>query len=180
MRINPEHSIVIAVDYQTKLVPPMSNPRELIHNSEILLKGCKVLNVPIIFSQQYTKGLGETIPEIAEILEGCPVYDKLTFSCWQDEAIRQAVRTSGRGTVIICGIEAHVCVLQTVIDLRADGYNVVLVEDCIDSRKGSDKATALKRASLEGAILTSYEALLFELTRIAGNDRFRQISRLVK
>ena len=120
------------------------------------------------------------VPEIRELVADCPVFDKITFSCWQNDAIREAVIASGRKTVIICGIESHVCALQTVIDLCADGYQVLFVEDCVDSRKDSDKATALRRAEKEGAILTSYEALLFELTHIAGNERFNKISALVK
>lgn len=180
MRITPENCITIAVDYQTRLVPSMAHERELIHNSRILLQGLRVLDVPVLVSQQYTKGLGETVPEIRELVADCPVFDKITFSCWQNDAIREAVIASGRKTVIICGIESHVCALQTVIDLCADGYRVVFVEDCVDSRKDSDKATALRRAEKEGAILTSYEALLFELTQIAGNERFKKISALVK
>ncbi len=126
MRITPENCITIAVDYQTRLVPAMAHERELIHNSRILLQGLRVLDVPVLVSQQYTKGLGETVPEIRELVADCPVFDKITFSCWQNDAIREAVIASGRKTVIICGIESHVCALQTVIDLCADGYRVRL------------------------------------------------------
>jgi len=180
MRISPENTLALIVDYQEKLVPAMSDIDSLIHNSSILLKGLAVLGIPAIITQQYTRGLGETVPEILEAAGPCPVFDKITFSCYQDKEIRSAVRSSGRKTVLVCGIESHVCVLQTVIDLLGDGYRVVLVEDCIDSRKPSDKATALIRARQEGALITSYEAILFELTHIAGNERFKQISKLVK
>ena len=180
MRIKPENTIAIAVDYQTKLVPAMNNIRELIHNSSILLKGLKALDVPVIITQQYTKGLGETVLDIRSAAGDCPVFDKITFSCFMDEAIKNAIYSSGRKTVLVCGIEAHVCVLQTVIDLIEEGYQVVLVSDCIDSRKPSDKEAALVRARQEGAIITSYEAILFELTQIAGNEKFKEISRLVK
>jgi len=180
MRIKPENSIAIFVDYQAKLCPAMSNLEPLLHNSAILMNGLKALEVPTLISQQYTKGIGETVAEIMEPAGDTPVYEKLTFSCYQTEEIKKAIDESGRKTVIVCGIEAHVCVLQTVIDLREAGYQVVLVEDCIDSRKPSDKATGLKRAQYEGAIITSYEALLFELTQIAGTERFKKISKLVK
>lgn len=180
MRIKPENTLAICVDYQKKLVPAMYNQQELLHNSSILLKGLQVLQVPILITQQYTKGLGETVPEILEAAGNCPIFDKLTFSCYQNDAIREAIRSSGRNTVLVFGIEAHVCALQTVIDLMEDGYHVVFVEDCVDSRKPSDKTAALKRAAKEGATLTTYEAILFELTQIAGDDRFRQISKLVK
>lgn len=180
MRITSENTIALCVDYQEKLVPAMSSSQELLHHSSILLKGLRVLDVPVLITQQYTKGLGETVPEILEAAGDCPIFDKLTFSCYQNEAIRDAIRASGRTTVLIFGIEAHVCALQTVIDLLEDGYHVVFVEDCVDSRNPSDKTVALKRAAKEGAILTTCEAILFELTQIAGNDRFKQISRLVK
>ena len=180
MRVSPENTIALIVDYQTRLVPAMSDIGTLIHNSAILLKGLGILGIPAIITQQYTRGLGETVPEILDAAGDCPIFDKITFSCYQDKEIRSAIRSSGRKTVIVCGIESHVCVLQTVIDLLGDGYRVVLVEDCIDSRKPSDKATALIRARQEGALITSYEAILFELTHIAGNDRFKQISNLVK
>ena len=180
MRILPEKSIAMVVDYQTRLVPAMGNIDTLIHNSSVLLKGLNILEIPMIITQQYTKGLGETVPEILDAAGDHPVFDKITFSCHQNEAIKAALKASGKTTVIVCGIEAHVCVLQTVIDLLEDGYQVVLVEDCIDSRKASDKANALIRARQEGAVITSYEAILFELTQIAGTERFKQISKLVK
>ena len=94
MRITPENCITIAVDYQTRLVPSMAHERELIHNSRILLQGLRVLDVPVLVSQQYTKGLGETVPEIRELVADCPVFDKITFSCWQNDAIREAVIAS--------------------------------------------------------------------------------------
>lgn len=161
MRISAENCIALAVDYQTRLVPAMGNIENLIQSSSIFLKGLSVLDVPVLITQQYTKGLGETVSEILDAAGDCPIFDKITFSCYQDSAIRDAILASGRRTVLVCGIEAHVCVLQTVIDLLDDGFQVVLVEDCIDSRKASDKKTALIRAQQEGAIITTYEAILF-------------------
>lgn len=180
MRILSENTLAVAIDYQSKIVPAMHGIDELIHNSSILLKGLGVLEIPILVMRQYPKGLGDTIPEIATLTENCPVYDKIAFSCWDSEDFREAVKASGRDTILICGIEAHVCVLQTAIDLIATGYHVVLVEDCITSRKPSDKISALKRAEKEGAIITTCESILFELTRVSGTPTFKEISRLVK
>ncbi|MCD8083375.1 MAG: hydrolase [Clostridiales bacterium] len=180
MRILSEDTIAIAVDYQTKILPAMSGIDALIHRSSILLKGLKLLDVPVILTRQYPKGLGDTVPEIQAVTEGCPVLDKMTFSCYDTPAVREALEASGKKTVIVFGIEAHVCVLQTVIDLLDDGYQAVLVEDCISSRNPSDMAAALIRAQQEGARITTCEALLFELTRVSGTPVFKEISKLVK
>ncbi len=180
MRITPENSLALCVDYQTRLVPAMHDSSTLIRNSAALLRGLAILGVPVLISQQYTKGLGETVPEIAEAAGPCQRFEKITFSCYQEPSIRQAVDSSGRKTILVFGIEAHVCALQTVIDLREAGYQVVFVRDCLDSRKLSDLDCAILRASQEGAVLTSYEALLFELTATAKNPSFKQISALVK
>jgi len=178
MRIKMDETAALIIDYQERLVPAMHNKDELIRNSRILIEGLQVLGVPLIVSTQYKKGLKETIPEISEAASGAETIDKISFSCFDEEKIREAFK--GRKTIIVCGIEAHVCVLQTVIDLCAAGYHVVLVEDCIDSRRENDKRIALRRAEAEGAMLTTYEAILFELTRYAGTDRFREISALIK
>ena len=107
-------------------------------------------------------------------------YEKLTFSGLSTEEINSAVKALGRKNIIVCGVEAHVCVLQSVIDLKAMGYNVILVEDCIASRKVSDKDTTIKRAMCEGTLITSAEAILFELTYAAGTPHFKAISKIVK
>lgn len=180
MRITPENCLALCVDYQTRLVPAMHGTEPLIHASSVLLKGLNVLDVPVLVTQQYTKGLGETVPEIKEAAGSAPVFEKVTFSCWHTEEIRSAIEASGRKTILVFGIEAHVCVLQTVIDLRQAGYDVVYVQDCVDSRKPSDREAALRRAAQEGAVLTSCESLLFELTATAKNPCFKQISALVK
>jgi nicotinamidase-related amidase len=106
--------------------------------------------------------------------------DKVSFSCAGDEAILGKIKASGRKNIIVCGIEAHICVLQTVIDLIELGYKVILVEDCVGSRRESDRNVGIKRAVQEGAIPTTYEAILFELTRVAKTDAFKEISRLIK
>lgn len=181
MRIKVEDTLALIIDYQERLVPVINNSQELIHNTTKLIKGFNILDVPMLVTQQYTKGLGMTVAEIKELYgDDFTYYDKLTFSCAQDESIRKAIAQSGRKNIIICGVEAHICVLQTVIDLLADGYKVIIVEDCIGSRKEYDKLTAIKRAIAEGAIPTTYEAILFELTQVAGTQNFKKISELIK
>jgi hypothetical protein len=159
----------------------MHNKEELLHNTEILIKGLCTLNIPIIVSQQYTKGIGMTVPQVSVAVGGAfSYYDKLTFSCAENDELLAAIVKSGKKNIIICGIEAHICVLQTVIDLVEKGYNVILVEDCIGSRKENDRQIGIKRAITEGAIITTYESIMFELTRVAKTEIFKEISRLIK
>lgn len=180
MQITSENALAIAIDYQERLVPAMSHREELIHNSSILLKGLSILKIPVILTQQYPKGLGETVSEIKEAAGNTPVFNKMTFSCYDDENIREAVVSSGRRQIILCGIESHICLLQTALGLKKDGYHVFIAEDCVDSRKIADKESAMKRAWLEGILPATYESILFELTQIAGTPQFKEISRLIK
>lgn len=176
MRIELDQTAVIAVDYQEKLMPVMSDKAKLIENAGILLAGLKALGVPICITQQYTKGLGMTIPEIVDACGTDNYIDKIVFSAY--EAVSDFVKD--KKFIIICGIEAHICVLQTIIDLKEQGYQPILVTDCTSSRKESDKKIAIKRARDEGAIITTYESLLFELLKKAGTDTSKQIQRLIK
>ncbi|MGN1030242.1 MAG: hydrolase [Butyricicoccaceae bacterium] len=180
MRILKDNCIALVIDYQEKLIPAMSGIDSLLSRSEILLKGLNALEVPMLISQQYPRGLGQTLPQVLEASGNAPTMDKNSFSLWDDDAIRSAVEASGKKTVIICGVEAHVCVLQTAVDLIEAGYQVVLVDDCISSRRPGDKEIAMKRAMHEGATLTTSEAILFELQRISGTPTFKIISKLVK
>ncbi len=180
MRILSEDTIAIAVDYQTRILPAMHGIEPLLSRSVTLLKGLQLLNIPVILTRQYPKGLGDTVPEIQAVTDGCPVLDKTTFSCYDASSVREALEASGRKTVLVFGIEAHVCVLQTVIDLIDNGYQAVLVEDCISSRKPSDMTAAQIRAQQEGARISTCEAILFELMRISGTPVFKEISKLVK
>ncbi len=176
MRIIREEAAAVVIDYQEKLVPAMHKKEELIRNSQILLKGLKILGVPMCVTQQYTKGLGMTVSEIQEAAGTKAYMDKISFST--ADVIAEQVQ--GKKYVILCGMEAHICVLQTLIDLKAKGYVPVLVEDCISSRKKNDKKMAIKRAIQEGAIVTTYEAVLFELLKEAGTEESKAIQRLIK
>lgn len=180
MRILKEDTIALVVDFQEKLMPVMAGKEELEVRTNILVKGLKTLEVPMLITQQYTKGIGMTIPSLFESSETEEYFDKVTFSCFDDEAIRAKIEESGKKNVIVCGIESHICVLQTCIDLKEAGYTPILVVDCMSSRKESDKEIAILRAQQEGIVLTTTEAILFELTRKAGNPTFKVISKLIK
>ncbi len=180
MRITSENTLAIVIDLQEKLVPAILDNETVVKNSEILIKGLNALGVPIIVTQQYTKGLGETVPEIKEALGEYTPYEKVTFSVWHTEEIKNAIKSTGRRNILICGTEAHICALQSTIDLRAEGYNVFFVEDCVGSRKKNDKKFGCKRAAAEGAFLTTYEAILYEITAQAGTPEFKAVSALTK
>lgn len=180
MRAYADETALMVIDYQTKLVPVMNDSEKFVHNSAILISGMQKLDIPVIMTQQYTKGLGETIDEIRNI-DGMPVaFDKITFSCIAEEDIYHALDRLKVKNVVVCGCEAHICVLQTIIDLLAEEYNVYVVCDCVASRHEKDKEAGLVRAKQEGAYITSYEAILFELLGRAGSDQFKEISRLIK
>ncbi len=180
MRILRDRSCLLVIDFQERIFPFIHENEKLLRNVPVLIRGLKILELPVFVTEQYTKGLGVTVQPIAEALDGIPRIEKSTFSCCDEPRFNLDLATSGKENVIIAGIEAHVCVLQTVIDLVRQGYQAVVVEDCISSRKPNDKATAIERMKKEGAIITTYESILFELLRSSGGETFKAISKLVK
>ena len=180
VKITSEHSIGLVIDFQEKLVPHMYEEQEMIKNTERLIQGLKILEIPVLTTQQYTKGLGSTVKSLSQHLSGIPKIEKLSFSCCGEPDFMNELRRHRKKFVIIAGIETHVCVLQTATDLIESGYKPVVVKDCVSSRKPGDKETAISRMRDEGAIISSCESILFELCQIAGTDKFKAISKLVK
>jgi nicotinamidase-related amidase len=180
MRILKENTLGLVIDYQERLLPHIYENQQLLANTLVLIEGLKALEIPLIVTEQYRKGLGITVPEIKNLFSPFNPMEKVSFSCYDDRAFGKALAATGQKSVVICGIEAHVCVLQTAIDLMENNYMPVVVADCISSRKPDDKQTAIKRMRQEGIIITSCEAILFELCRAAGTDQFKAISKLVK
>lgn len=180
MRIISNETVALVIDIQKKLFPHIDNHNNLQENCKILLSGLNVLDIPVVVTEQYPKGLGSTIKEISNLITDFSPIEKLSFSCCGEKKFLETLHEYGKRNIIICGIEAHVCVLQTVIDLIERGYHPVLIEDCVSSRKPSDRETALKRMAREGVIITTYESILFELCEVAGTEQFKQISKLVK
>lgn len=180
MKIKREQCLTLLIDDQVKLLPAIYESALLLQNTKILLQGLRILEVPIQITQQYTKGLGMSDPSIFRYSETTDYLEKRTFSCWGEEEIRRTIQESGCRQIILAGIETHICVLQTALDLLQNGYEVILVEDCVSSRKLSDKQTAVRRMIQEGVIVTSYESLLFELMGTSCYPRFKEISALVK
>ena len=180
MRILQEESVAIIVDIQEKLLPHIHEGEEILTNCLKLVEGLQVLSVPIIITQQYTRGLGPTVPVIVQMIPEFIHIEKISFSCYEEVAFKEKISLLGKQNIILCGIESHVCVLQTCIDLLEAGFKPVVVEDCISSRKSNDKRIAIERMRQEGARITTMESLLFELIRSAGNEIFKRISGIVK
>ena len=181
MRILKPETAGLFIDFQERLFPHIAEREELLRNSRILAQGLAVLDVPILVTQQYTKGLGETIPQIREVLPpGTVALEKNSFSCMDEPAVREAIRGTGKRFIVIAGIEAHVCVLQTVIDLVEAGLVPVVIADCVSSRAAGNRDIGLGRMEREGAVISCVETLLFELQRFSGGPQFKEISRLVK
>ncbi len=180
MRLLPEDTMLFVVDMQEKLVPAMYEKEKLEERNDMLIEGIRLMEMPIMISQQYTKGLGSSLPSIYEAAGSVTYFEKNAFSCFRDENIRMAIENAHRKNILVCGTEAHVCVLQTCIDLKAAGYNPVLVTDCISSRSREDRKFGIIRAMQEGILLTTAEAVLFELLQDSKSPYFKSISRLVK
>lgn len=180
MKCRRDDTAVLVVDYQEKLIPAIYNKETLIPRTRMLLEGLQVLGIPVIISEQYPRGLGATVPEIREVVGDTKAYPKGSFSCWDDEGIQQAIKATGCKNILVCGTETHICVLESAIDMVADGYQVMLVEDCVGSRFPHDTEIGLRRAEQEGVRLSTAETVLFELTRVSGTPEFKAISKLIK
>jgi len=180
MRILRENSVGLVIDIQERLVPAMEENEVLVENCSKLIQGLQILGLPLLVTQQYTKGLGETIDEIKSLIPDFQYIEKKDFSCLGEPVFAEKLALSVARNVIICGIESHVCVLQTAIDLKEAGYNPVVVFDCVSSRSFDNVDLAAERFRYEGIMMTSMESILFELTRSAGASEFKEISKLVK
>ncbi|OGO14670.1 MAG: hydrolase [Chloroflexi bacterium RBG_16_48_7] len=177
---NTDNTILIAIDFQEKLVRAMYQKEKLIENTQKLIKGLQVLEVPVISTEQNPQGLGVTIPEIASLFPEYRALPKFSFSCCSDRDIARDIGNSGRSQVLIAGIEAHVCVYQTAMDLMRLGYEVQIVSDCVSSRSPENINVAIERLRSEGAKITSLEMALFELLGKAEGPKFKEISKIVK
>lgn len=180
MHIKLEESIAMIVDYQEKLMPSIHNHEQVIAKIAQLLTGLKTVGCPVIFTQQYTKGLGMTVPELVETQEEFHYLEKVTYSCLDTEEIKEELRKQNKKTVILAGVEAHICVMQTARDLIDQGYQVCIVTDCISSRTEENRQVGIERMKQEGAYVTSVESVLFELLVKAGTPEFKTISKLIK
>jgi len=180
MRIIKEKTTALFIDFQERLFPAMNEKETLLKNTKTLVEGLNIIGIPTVFTQQYTKGLGETIEDIKSLVPGFMAIEKTDFSCYGASEYIDFLKQSKSETIIICGIEAHVCVLQTAIDLKDAGYFPIVVTDCITARSAINKESAIDRFRFENIMTATCESILFELTRSAKANEFRAISKLVK
>ncbi len=176
--MSPGDTALLVVDVQEKLVPVIADHHRVIWNIGRLIDGAKILGLPVIGTEQYPKGLGPTIAELADRIG--PMPSKLTFSCGGCPGLFDNLESQGIHNILVCGMECHVCVQQTVLDLLAAGWRVYLAVDAIGSRFECDYRTALSRMDSSGAVLTTTEAALFEWCQQAGTPEFKQISQIVR
>ncbi len=175
-----QNCCLVVVDVQGKLAQLAHDRDVLFKNIRILIKAAKILAVPIFCCRQVPDALGPTVPEIAELLTDCEPIDKASFSCCGSDEFNTGLKRSGATQVILCGIETHVCIYQTAVDLITGGYEVSLIADAVSSRTLENKRVAIDRMTGEGVKVSSVEMALFELLRTAEHPRFRQIAELIK
>ncbi|MEN6621906.1 MAG: hydrolase [Smithella sp.] len=178
--INRDEAIIIVIDIQDKLFQAMHNKENLLANAVKTIKGAKVFNLPIVVTEQIPEKLGTTIPEIAIELEGIERISKSSFSSWGENNFRDKLKSVSRRKAIILGIESHICVYQTAVDLINNGYEVQIVADAVSSRTKENSNIGLAAMRSAGAHVTSTEMLLFEILGSAKNDGFKDIQKIVK
>ena len=179
MLLQRDKSQLLMVDIQERLLPAMSDPATVVKNGGRLLEAARTLAVPVLVSEQYPTGLGHTVPELANLAPANAVHEKVEFSCFANPALHAALSREQRQTVIF-GIEAHVCVLQTAIEMSGAGCDVTIVVDAIGSRVAESKEIALRRMQDARVRLATTEMILFEWLRRAGTPEFKAISRLIR
>lgn len=179
-RIKKEDAILTAIDFQEKLLPAMFEADKVEAAAIKMAAGLNVMGVPEIVTTQYAKGLGPTVPAVAEALGEFEPIDKSSFSAWKNEEYQSALQKSDRKTVILMGIETHICVEQTALDLLENGYTVFVPADCVQSRNPVNKELSLRRMEAAGVVITCAESILYELLESSRAGEFKAISAIVK
>jgi nicotinamidase-related amidase len=178
--VSNENAVLVIIDVQEKLFPHMAEKRKLVENLEKLIQFAGIMEIPVIVSEQYPKGLGQTITAVKRHVPHIAPIEKVEFSCFESAKFKEALANLEAKTLIIAGIEAHICVTQTAIDGRQSGYRICVVEDAVSSRNLSDKAAAVERMRQNGVTIVTSEMLIYEILRKAGTDEFKQALKLVK
>jgi nicotinamidase-related amidase len=175
-------AVLVVIDVQEKLCVAMGEAvlTQLVKNTGILLDCAAEMNIPVLVTEQYVKGLGATLSVLKEKAVTAPCFEKMAFSCCGSSGFVAALKATGRTQVIVTGMETHVCVLQTVLELREAGFDVHVVKDAVMSRSKQNWQTAIQAMTLAGAVPTCTESVLFQLLRLAGTDEFKKLSKLVR
>jgi len=175
-----KNALLLVIDMQERLLRQVPNSADLIKNTAILIKCCKILGLPVIVTEQYPEGIGPTDSSLSPDLDQCPKITKRTFSCCREPLFLKALEATARKQIIIAGIETHVCVFQTAADLIQNGYEVQVVKDAVGSRTTANMEIGLARMRDKGVDITSLESAVFELLETSACPEFKQILRLIK
>jgi len=175
--LEPQQCALVVVDIQEKLLPPIFHKEQLVKNSQLLIRLARILKLPILVTTQYTKGLGATVPEIASLLDGVAPIDKMEFSCFGSEHFRSQLQglRGDRNTVLLCGMEAHICVMQTALGALNAGYLVHVASDAVGSRAEWNWNIGLERMKSAGAVISSTEMMMYELLKCSGTAQFKEL-----
>lgn len=177
--LNREDSLLLVIDIQDRLEPAMDRGDRVVKNTQILLESVKLLDIPVVFTEQYPKGLGNTLSKILEIQENPDVYEKNSFTGCID-GVNSKIKELGKKKIIIVGMETHVCVLQTCRDLLSQGYYVHIAKDGVASRTRENYKNSLGTMRDMGAVISNTETILFDLLKKAGTEEFKAISKMIK
>jgi len=178
--LHREQTALVVVDVQEKLLPAVHDADAVARAIRVLVEGARILGVPVLVAEQYPKGLGPTVTALSDVLGDAPRYPKVSFSCLGDEPLLAALETLDREQILICGLEAHVCVVQTALDVLEHGWMAAVAADATSSRDPRHCGWALDRLRRAGAVVTCVESALFEMLEVAGTEEFKAISRLVR
>ena len=177
-----EQAALVVVDIQEKLLPPIHEKERLVRNSQLLLRLAGILKIPVVATTQYAKGLGGTVPEIASLLPAGEPIDKLRFGCFGSEQFCSSLKAlpGRRNTVLLCGMETHICVMQTALGALEQGYLVHVASDAVSSRSEWNWKIGLERMRAAGALISSTEMIIYELLGGSGTPEFKQMLQYLK
>ena len=175
--LEADRCALLVIDIQEKLLPPIFQKEQLIKNSQLLTRLAGILKIPALVSTQYAKGLGNTVPEIASLLPETPAIDKQMFSCFGSDVFSSVLKRlpGNRNTVLLCGMESHICVTQTALGALREGYIVHVASDAVSSRTEWNWKIGLERMRAAGAVLSSTEMIIYELLRSSGSPAFKEL-----
>jgi nicotinamidase-related amidase len=175
--LDPDQCALIVIDIQEKLLPPIFQKEQLVRNAQLLLRASHILKVPTLVSTQYAKGLGATVPEVSSLLAGVEPVDKTLFSCFGSDAFCSVLKRlpGQRTTLLLCGMESHICVTQTALGALREGYLVHIASDAVSSRTEWNWKVGLDRMRSAGAIISSTEMMIYELMRSSSSTAFKEL-----
>ena len=175
--LETEQCALIVVDIQEKLLPPIFNKGELVKNSQLLVRLANIVGIPVVVTTQYAQVLGAIVPEIASLVKDIRTIDKLEFGCFGSNVFRSALKSlpGNRNTVLLCGMEAHICVMQTAMGALNEGYLVHVASDAIGSRVRWNWKIGIDRMRAAGAVISTTEMMIYELLRSSGTAQFKQM-----